>query len=206
MNRVRVKFCGITRVEDATRAVSLGADAIGVIFHSDSPRNVSLEQAKGIRLCVPALVSLTGVFVTQSTDEISEITEQVGLDLIQLHGRYTNQQARALPRPFIKTIRCKSAEQVQHEEQAYPDARALLLDPYVKGKPGGTGEQLPSHLWPNQANKALILAGGLGPENLAESIRELSPYAVDINSGVESQPGVKDAELMARAMRAVKGC
>ena len=204
MNRIRVKVCGITRPQDAREIVHLGVDALGVILHADSPRKITLEQAQQIRKEVPAFVSLVGVFVDCANHTIDHYAETIGLDLVQLHGDETNASGNSLNRPFIKAIRAKSVHQVQEKVMDYPAARAILLDPYVQGLHGGTGKTLDPSLWPEKSPQPIILAGGLGPDNIASAVTALNPYAVDINSGVEIEPGIKSLAKVTAAMAALK--
>jgi phosphoribosylanthranilate isomerase len=194
----------MTDAAQISHAVSLGVDAIGIILHADSPRTISLEEASLLRASVPAFVSLVGVFVDASRSKIERAIDQIGLDLVQLHGKEPETFATTLSRPYIKAIRARSIEQVTNDSKTYPSARALLLDPYVKGQEGGTGISLDNNLWPHgYARSPLILAGGLSADNVASRIDQLSPFAVDINSGVELSPGIKDPELVASAVREV---
>ena len=204
MNRIRVKVCGITRPQDAREIVHLGVDALGVILHADSPRKITLEQAQQIRKEVPAFVSLVGVFVDCPNHTIDHYAETIGLDLVQLHGDETNASGNRLNRPFLKAIRAKSVHQVQEKIIDYPAARAILLDPYVKGLHGGTGKTLDPSLWPKKSPLPIILAGGLDPDNIASAVTALDPYAVDINSGVEIEPGIKSPAKVAAAMAALQ--
>ena len=204
LHRTRIKLCGVTRVADAEHAVDCGVDAIGMIFHPPSPRNISIEQAQQIRQVVPAFVTLVGVFVDVSAELINQTAAQIGLDLVQLHGNETNDFGRCLNTPFIKAIRAKNAAQVATNVRQFADARAILLDPYVKGLNGGTGHQLNPEFWPHKHSQPLILAGGLAPNNLASALTQLQPYALDINSGVESQAGIKDNSLLEQAVGIVR--
>ena len=194
----------MTRPDDVRTAVGLGVDAIGMILHADSPRLIGLHRAQEIRAEVPAFVTLVGVFVNATADQINHHGREIGLDLVQLHGEEQNDFASSLELPFIKAVRAKDAAQVIAKVNSYPSARAILLDPYVKGKHGGTGQQLDSSLWPKRSAQPLILAGGLGPENVAAQIDKLAPFAVDLNSGLESMPGRKEPSLMASAIQAIK--
>ena len=195
----------MTDVDQVEHAVSQGVDAIGVILHANSPRKISLEQARLIRASVPAFVSLVGVFVDADHAQIERMIDLVGLDMIQLHGCETESFALSLSRPYIKAVRAQSRAQVLKDCAMYPSASGLLLDPYVEGQHGGTGRPLEMSLWPNDAQSdAFILAGGLSPQNVGERIRQLSPYAVDLNSGVENSPGRKDPDLVAQAVREVR--
>jgi len=194
----------MTDVRQVGHAVSLGVDAIGMILHANSPRVVSVEQAKLIRDVVPAFVTLVGVFVDADQDTIERNIEQIGLDVVQLHGNETELFGEALSRPYIKAIRAKSKNQVERECGLFPSANGILLDPYVKGQHGGTGLSLKTELWPEtNESQSLILAGGLSVDNIASRIEQLSPYAVDLNSGLESSPGQKDLHLLTQAVEQV---
>lgn len=201
--RTRVKACGITRPSDAELAVSLGVDAIGMILHADSPRTIALEQAQEIRAVVPAFVSLVGVFVDAPRALIDQAANAIGLDLIQLHGNEDNAFGESLNTPFIKAIRAKAPQQVNDSVAQFTSAKGLLLDPYVKGQAGGTGQRLQHDLWPKNSVRPLILAGGLSPQNLASALSVFRPFAVDLNSGIESAPGLKDSAMLGQAMRIV---
>lgn len=204
LNRVRVKVCGITQPQDARAIVAMGADALGMILHAQSPRKITVEQAQLIRAEVPAFVTLVGVFVDCPKQTIDSYVERIGLDLVQLHGDETNQFGASLSAPFIKVIRAKSSEHVNAKVNAFPDARAILLDPYVEGQHGGTGQALEHAKWPQNSTKPLILAGGLGPDNIANAVTALNPYAVDLNSGVELEPGIKCLKKVSAAIDVVR--
>jgi len=199
--RTRIKVCGMSQPDNVSAAINCGVDAIGMILHADSPRVITLEQAKAIRSVVPAFVSLVGVFVDCDAQKINLYCEQAGLDLVQLHGSESNCFAKQLSKPFIKAIRAQSKEQLDEQVQQYPDARALLLDPYVKGQHGGTGKQLDLALWPVKAEQPLILAGGLSNDNVNDAVRAVSPFAVDLNSGIEDSPGLKNINLLEQAIK-----
>ena len=202
----------MTRPQDVRAAVNLGVDAIGVILHAASPRLIDVAVACEIRAQIPAFISLVGVFVDADTAFINRCISAVGLDLVQLHGNETDEFGRALDARFIKAIRARNAAQVMRDIEAYPNAAALLLDPYVSGQHGGTGTELDAALWPlpgtspiDQSGigptQKLILAGGLSPLNIAAAVKQTQPYAIDLNSGVESQPGIKDPALIKAVMR-----
>ncbi len=201
--RTRIKICGMTEPDKVKAAVGMGVDAIGMILHADSPRVISVEAAKEIRSEVPAFVSLVGVFVDCDALRINQLSQSIGLDLVQLHGSESNEFSQELDTPFIKAIRARDETQVLAELNSYPSARALLLDPYVKGQHGGTGKRLDTQCWPQNSEQNLILAGGLSADNVASLITELKPFAVDFNSGVEDSPGVKNLDLLAAAINAV---
>ena len=201
--RIKVKVCGMTRPAEVRAAVDLGIDAIGMILYAQSPRLIDLKVAQAIRQEVPAFVSLVGVFVDADASIINRYISEIGLDLVQLHGAETDQFGKALQAPFIKAIRAKSRRQVTIDTTLFPNARALLVDPYVAGQHGGTGQQLEPTLWPTSATQKLILAGGLSAHNIAKACELTSPFAVDLNSGVESEPGRKDSLKLAAALKAL---
>lgn len=200
----RVKICGITDLEDARHASVCGADALGFIFYPGSPRFIDPDQAKWIIADLPPLVTTVGLFVNEAPARIREIVDFCGLDTVQLHGDEQPDQC-SFPRcRVIKAVRLK--KQMSHSEacDAY-QVSALLLDAYVPDRFGGTGHRCD---WAQAALIAaqhrVILAGGLNPENVAEAVRQVRPYGVDVSSGVESKPGRKDPEKVARFIRAAK--
>jgi phosphoribosylanthranilate isomerase len=201
--RIKVKVCGMTQPEEVRAAVDLGIDAVGMILYAQSPRLIDLKVAQAIRLEVPTFVSLVGVFVDADASLINHYISEIGLDLVQLHGAETDQFGYALQAPFIKAIRAKSRQQVAIDTASFPNARALLLDPYVVGQHGGTGQQLESTLWPTSVSQRLILAGGLSAQNIVKACESTSPFAVDLNSGVESEPGRKDSSKLAAVLSAL---
>jgi phosphoribosylanthranilate isomerase len=199
--RTRVKMCGTTRLEDALAAVRLGVDALGFIFYPRSPRCVSLSAAKAIIVQLPPLVDRVGVFVDASIEQIIACSA-CGLSLLQLHGKespeFCREVKRALPCcGIIKAFRV-GGESVAADFVPYGDCvDAFLLDTYVKGAAGGTGQTFDWSLIAGlQLARPLFLAGGLAPDNVDKAIKEVQPYAVDINSGIETHPGVKDHRLL----------
>ncbi len=205
--RTRVKICGITRVEDALAAVDAGADAIGLVFYADSPRNVSVAKAAEIAKQIPAFVSVVGLFVNADPAFIEAVLAVVDVDVLQFHGDETPQQCAAFSRPFIKAIRVKPQTNLLQCAKDYSSAKALLLDAYAEGVAGGTGQAFDWTLVPagikEQGLPALILAGGLNADNVGQAITQLRPYAVDVSGGVESSKGIKDAAKITRFMQAV---
>ena len=201
---MRVKICGITNNEDAQAAVEYGADALGFVF-AKSPRQITKEQARDIIKNLPPFVSPVGVFVDEKADMIKEICDFGGIHTVQLHG---NEQPSYLKE--LEGYKLIKAFRVQEEDDLKPLANykphAFLLDSYVKGSPGGTGVPFKWEI-ARQAHKygAIILSGGLTPENVREAIRVVKPYAVDVSSGVESSPGKKDTLLVKRFIANAKG-
>jgi phosphoribosylanthranilate isomerase len=201
--RVRVKICGITRVEDALTAVKIGADAIGLVFYAASPRNVTISQAQEIANKIPAFVSVVGLFVNAEASFINEVISQVKIDLLQFHGDETPEECAQYARPFIKAIRVKIDTNLVQCSKDFSAAKALLLDTYTEGVAGGTGQVFDWNLIPKQLAKPVILAGGLSAGNVAQAIQQVSPYAVDVSGGVEISKGIKDAAKIAAFMQQV---
>lgn len=205
MTAVRVKICGITRVEDALAAAAAGADAIGLVFYANSPRAVGIEQAQAIIAALPPFVTTVGLFVDIQRDELRRILASVPLDLLQFHGDESVEQCEGFGRPYIKALRVKAGDDIIAEVSRYPGASGILLDTYVEGVPGGTGKAFDWSLVPEKLSKPVILAGGLRPDNVAEAVRQVRPYAVDVSGGVEAGKGIKDAERVAAFIRAARG-
>jgi len=205
LTAVRVKICGITRVEDALAAAAAGADAIGLVFYAKSPRAVDIEQAREILAALPPFVTSVGLFVDAERSELERILASVPLDLLQFHGDESVQQCEAFGRPYIKALRVKAGDDIAAQVARYPSAQGILLDAYVEGVPGGTGEAFDWSLIPQALSKPLILAGGLRPDNVAEAVSRVRPYAVDVSGGVEASKGVKDVEKVGAFIRAARG-
>jgi len=201
---VRSKICGITRVEDALAAVEAGADAIGLVFYAKSPRAVSVQQARAIVAALPPFVTSVGLFVDASRCELVEILDAVPLDLLQFHGDETPDECDHYGRPYIKALRVKPGDDIAAQVARYANARGVLLDTFVPGIPGGTGEAFDWSLVPAQLSKPVILAGGLTAANVAQAIEKVRPFAVDISGGVESAKGIKDATKIHAFMEAVR--
>ncbi len=201
---VRSKICGITRIEDALAAVEAGADAIGLVFYAKSPRAVSVQQARTIIAALPPFVTTVGLFVDASRCELGEILDAVPLDLLQFHGDETPAACDGFHRPYIKALRVKPGDDIAAQVALYKNASGVLLDTYVPGIPGGTGEAFDWSLVPAQLSKPVILAGGLTVENVAQAITQVRPYAVDVSGGVESAKGIKDAAKINAFMQAVR--
>jgi len=205
LTAVRVKICGITRVEDALAAAAAGADAIGLVFYAKSPRAVGIEQAQAIIAALPPFVTVVGLFVDIERDELQRILASVPLDLLQFHGDESAEQCEGLARPYIKALRVKAGDDIAAHVGRYPGAKGVLLDTYVEGVPGGTGEAFDWSLVPEGLSKPVILAGGLHPDNVAAAVAQVRPYAVDVSGGVEASKGIKDAEKIGAFIRAARG-
>lgn len=205
MSVVRSKICGITRVEDARAAAALGADAIGLVFYAKSPRAVTVEQARSIIAALPPFVTTVGLFVDIARDELQQILARVPLDLLQFHGNESAEQCEGFGRPYIKALRVKAGDDIVARVHGYPGASGILLDTYVEGLPGGTGEAFDWSLVPQELGKPVILAGGLHADNVAEAVARVRPYAVDVSGGVEASKGIKDAQKIAAFIQAARG-
>ncbi|WP_439888979.1 phosphoribosylanthranilate isomerase [Pseudomonas sp. MBLB4123] len=201
---VRSKICGITRVEDALIAVEAGADAIGLVFYAKSPRAVSVPQARAIIAALPPFVTTVGLFVDASADELNAVLRAVPLDLLQFHGDETAASCEAVGRPYMKALRVRPGDDVAARIEPYASAAGILLDTYVAGVPGGTGETFDWSLVPRGLTKPVVLAGGLTPENVAAAIAQVGPYGVDVSGGVEASKGIKDAEKIRAFVSAVR--
>jgi len=190
---VRSKICGITRAADALVAAEAGADAIGLVFYSKSPRAVSIAQAREIIAALPPFVTTVGLFVNASRCEINETLDAVALDVLQFHGDEMPADCEGFHRPWYKALRVRAGNDIRAEAARYAGASAVLLDTFVDGVPGGTGEMFDWSLVPADLPKPLILAGGLTPQNVQQAIERVRPFAVDVSGGVELSKGVKDA-------------
>lgn len=195
---VRIKVCGVTSLQDASKVAKSGADAMGMVFYGPSPRHIDdLSLARDIALVAGPFVSVVGLFVDPAPSYISSVLSSVPLNLIQFHGGETEEFCRGYDRPYLKAIRMKPGLDVENEVSHYPSASGILLDAYVKGVPGGTGTRFEWDRIPKDLTKPIILAGGLSPENVREAIHVANPYAVDVSGGIEQSPGVKDpAKIM----------
>jgi len=205
--RTRVKICGITRAEDAVAAARAGADAIGLVFHPDSPRYVTPEQALQILQAVPPLVTVVGLFMDAEAGEVNEVLATVPVDLLQFHGSETAALCRSFRRGYIKAVPMGGDSDgfTATFAKDYPDARGFVVDSHAPGAAGGSGKRFDWQRLDARPARPLILAGGLTPDNVAAAVLEVKPWAVDVSSGVESSPGRKDIALMQRFVQGVYG-
>ncbi len=199
---LKVKICGITRREDAVAALAAGADALGFNFWRQSKRYVAPAAARAIVARLPPFATPVGVFVNQPEEEILAIARDSGVRVLQLHGDEPPDLCARLPYPVVKAIRVDATRALA--ALASYEVAAFLLDTPSRGY-GGSGAAFDWTLAQGVSDVApIVLAGGLTPENVAEAVRAVRPYAVDVASGVESEPGVKDADRMARFVRAAR--
>lgn len=202
--RTRVKICGVTRVQDALEVARLGADAIGLVFHAASPRHVSVEQARGIVASLPPFLTVVGLFMNAPAEEVNRVLDEVPIDLLQFHGDESPEYCVSFPRPYIKAVPMGGGIDPLEYAAGHASAQGLLLDSHALGAAGGSGKTFDWARIP-PFEKPLILAGGLGVDNVAEAVRRAKPYGVDISSGVESAKGIKDAAKMAAFIDQVNG-
>lgn len=193
---IRVKICGITRESDAQAAADAGADAIGLVFHPASPRCVSLAVAASIVRSVGPFVTTVGLFVDAAPDRVREVLAYTGVHLLQLHGSETPDYCAQFDVPYIKALRMAPGLDPAAAAARYPAAAGLLFDAWDPVVAGGTGAGFDWSRLPVLGQQPLILAGGLTPANVAVAVRQVRPYAVDVSSGVEAAPGIKDPQLL----------
>ncbi|MDU0457677.1 MAG: phosphoribosylanthranilate isomerase [Geobacteraceae bacterium] len=200
---IKIKICGITNIEDALAAVEAGADALGFVFYNKSPRNISPDQAAGLIRRLPPFVQTVGLFVNEELAAVNGIADRCGLDIVQLHGDEAPEYCSGVRRRLIKAFRVKD-ETCLDLINNY-DVAACLLDAWSPTAYGGTGKTFNWEIAAAAAaSKRIILAGGLTPENVAAAVKTVRPYAVDVSSGVESAPGIKDREKMRSLVRNVR--
>lgn len=202
MNRTRIKICGLTRAGDVECAVGCGADAIGFVF-AESPRRVSAVTAARLAGLAPPGVMRVGLFLEQTPAFIGSVLDAVPLDVLQFHGREREAECAAFGLPWLKAVAMDDAESLQRALDEFPGAMGLLLDSHRAGQRGGRGKSFDWSLV-STVDKPLWLAGGLDPGNVGAAIETVGPYAVDVSSGVESSPGIKDAGKMTAFCAAVR--
>ena len=201
--RTRIKFCGITRSDDARRAVDLGVDALGFVFTRSSQRFIGISSARGIRVELPPFVTVVALFMDDEPGWIEEVLASVQPDLLQFHGEESAGFASSFGRPYIKSVPMGSVENAARYMSGFASASGFLLDSHERGARGGTGEVFDWKRAPRMG-KPTILAGGLDPANVAQAIALVRPYAVDVSSGIETASGIKESGKMRRFVEAVR--
>lgn len=204
MRRTRVKICGLTSGADLAAAAGLGVDAVGLVFYPPSPRAVGAELARSLLASLPPFVTSVGLFVDAEPDEVRAVLHQVPLDLLQFHGDEPPEYCAAFGRPWLKAIRMRPGVDAEGFARIYGAAAGLLLDTYDPLAPGGTGRCFDWGLIPARLAPRIVLAGGLEPANVAEAIRRVRPWGVDVSGGVESAKGVKDPVKMEAFLQGVR--
>jgi len=201
--RTRVKICGITRPGDARGAAEAGADAIGLVFYPQSPRYLSVERAVEIRDALPPFVQTVALFVNPDPAQVAQVLGRVKPAMLQFHGEETPQFCGQFGLPYVKACRVRPGVDAVAYLQPFGRAAAWLVDSYVP-EYGGVGEKLALALVPRKLERPLILSGGLDRSNVAEAIRQVKPWGVDVSSGVETAKGIKDAGKMAAFIAEVR--
>ena len=203
MNRVRIKFCGITRSEDADHAASLGVDALGLVFTSHSQRTVTIAAANAMVRRLPPLLTVVALFMDDEPALIRQVISSVRPQLLQFHGIESPAECASHGLPYLKAIPMATVADVASYAAGYAGAAGFVLDAHAVGEPGGQGARFD---WARSVSLArpLILAGGLDAKNVGDAIRLVRPYAVDVSSGIESAPGIKDAARMQAFVSAVR--
>ncbi|BCN93732.1 N-(5'-phosphoribosyl)anthranilate isomerase [Thiomicrorhabdus immobilis] len=202
-SRTRVKICGLTSIDDALLAVNAGADAIGLVFYAPSPRFVEVEQAAQIAGHLPAFVTKTALFVNPDVSYVEEVLAKVNIDLLQFHGDESAAFCEQFNKPYIKAVRMQETTDLNQLSLEFSGSSGLLLDAYVPGIPGGTGEQFNWSWIPKAFTLPIILAGGLTAQNVKQAIQTAQPWAVDVSGGVEASKGVKSPEKIKQFMQQV---
>lgn len=204
ITRTRIKICGVTREQDVLAVAGNGADALGLVFYEKSPRHVAVQQAVQLAHSVPPFLTIVGLFVNPTVDYVREVLAKVPLDVLQFHGEETPEFCGQFGKHYLKAIRVRVGVDLVQCAAAYKAAQGLLLDAFVEGTQGGTGESFDWSLIPQDLPLPVILSGGLHAGNVAEAIRQVRPYAVDVSSGVEAAKGIKDAAKIAAFIKEVK--
>jgi phosphoribosylanthranilate isomerase len=203
MSAVRVKICGLTRIEDVRSAVNAGADALGLVFTPRSKRFIEPRLAAELAAEMPAFVARVGLFMDQDAQEVENVLRQVPLSLLQFHGSEPPAFCARFGRPWIKAVSMATQDSVRQAEARYADAAALLLDSHAVGGAGGTGQVFDWSLI-SSTSRPLVLAGGLHPGNVRAAVQAVRPWAVDVSSGVEDRPGIKNAEKVKQFINEAK--
>ncbi|QDA58345.1 phosphoribosylanthranilate isomerase [Thermomonas aquatica] len=205
--RTRIKFCGLTRAGDVRLAGELGVDAVGLIFAARSPRRVAPQAARGLRDALAPLVDVVALFMDNSVDEVREAIAHARPTLLQFHGGEDDAFCRKFGLPYLKGIGLRGAGaslsgRVLHGR--YPHAAGFVLDGHGAGEAGGSGQRVDIAAIPPDMSKPYVLAGGLQPDNVFAAVRAASPWGVDVSSGIELEPGIKDGALMRRFVEEVR--
>lgn len=203
-SRTRIKICGIRERSHAELAAREGADAIGLVFHAKSPRNIDLEAAATIAASLPPFVSAVGLFVDESAQFVRRTLAAVPLDILQFHGDETPDFCASFGKPYLRAVKMEEGVDLVECARMFSRAKALLLDAHVPGQAGGTGRGFDWSRIPRDLPCPIVLSGGLDETNVARAIRQVGPWAVDVSSGVESTRGVKDPAKIAAFIRSAR--
>ncbi|WP_320826179.1 phosphoribosylanthranilate isomerase [Reinekea sp.] len=201
--RTRIKMCGMTRPEDLIKACQLGVDAVGLVFYPPSPRSLSLALAEPLAALTSALTRRVALMVNPDAGYVREVVAATQADMLQFHGDESADFCQQFGKPYIKALRVKNAAEVVGLITQHRAADLILLDAYVPGIPGGTGQTFDWSLVPDTLAAKVMLAGGLNETNVPVAIERIRPYAVDVSGGIETAPGIKSADKMALFVQAV---
>ena len=206
LGRTRIKFCGMTRAGDVRLAAELGVDAVGLIFAAGSKRLLNIAEARVVRAAVPPLVDVEALFRNNSRDEVREVMRSVRPSLLQFHGEEDEAFCAGFQMPWLKAVAMGGSEPVTGKQllQRYPGASGLLLDSHAPGGSGGSGLAFDWSQVPAGLHRPFLLAGGIGPDNVFEAVTRTRPWGVDVSSGIEHSPGIKDGEKMRRFVEQVR--
>ena len=208
--RTRIKFCGMTRAGDVRLASELGVDAVGFVFAEGSPRRLQPEEARAMRNAMEPLVDAVALFKDNTADEVRAVVKQVRPSLLQFHGAEDDAFCKGFGVPYIKGIPMRGLDPAQRAQHAiqllmkYPGASAFLFDGHAEGQQGGTGVVFDWSTVPTGLGKPFVLAGGLRPDNVFDAVISTLPWGVDVASGIESAPGIKDGDKMRRFVEEVR--
>jgi phosphoribosylanthranilate isomerase len=204
--RTRIKFCGMTRPGDVRLAGELGVDAVGFVFAHGSPRHVSAAEARQLRLALAPMVSVVALFRDNQAEEVREVVRQLRPALLQFHGNEEESFCRGFRLPYMKAVPMGDghAWDVRSLHQRWPGAAAFLFDSHGSGGAGGTGHAFDWSRLPQGLQRPFVLAGGIHPGNVHDAIVKTQPWAVDVASGIELSPGVKDGEKMRQFVSEVR--
>lgn len=203
-SRTRIKICGLTRLDQALYCAEQGADSIGLVFHPPSPRLIEIDTAVKIRQALPPFVTVTALFLDEEEDWMAEVVGAVRPDCLQFHGVESKSICEQFNLPYIKSIPMGSIVDSTAYAAQYAGAQGFLMDSNVAGRMGGSGDTFDWSNIPACFDFPLILAGGLTPDNVAEAIIQVRPWAVDVSSGVETAPGIKDKTRISRFFQEVR--
>lgn len=194
--RTRIKFCGMTQIQDVQHAIDLGVDALGFVFVKNSPRNLTIKQAQELVEEIPPFVMRVGLFMNAEIAYIQDVLNNVKINLLQFHGEENQEFCRQFKVPYLKAVPMASTASVSDFCLNYPSATGFVLDSHATGKMGGSGKKFAWERIPSELGRPIILAGGLTSDNVAEAVQVARPYAVDVSSGIEVAEGIKDIDKM----------
>lgn len=207
MSNTWIKICGITRRSDALAAQELGADAIGLVFYAPSPRCVSVAQIEAIVGSLPQPITVVALFVNPQEQQVREVIDSGLINILQFHGDESPEYCHSFGLPVMKAFRVGGEQDLNTSIARYPESELILLDAYDKQAPGGTGKVFDWQLAMQAAQDSsikLVLAGGLTPDNIHEAVQRVQPFGVDVSSGVESSPGIKEFNLVKKFIEGVR--